>query len=154
MIGINTAIENPSGQRVFVGIGLAVPSNTAQRFLPNMIAGEAVRHPQLGVQGVSLNEVTAGDAGVSTTTGVYIIGVLRGGSADLAGVRPAAIPDGQGALSRGGDVIIAVDETRVATVEELARLIDQHDVGDEVVLTVQRGEETLELTVTLQEWVQ
>ena len=51
-------------------------------------------------------------------------------------------------------MIIAVDETPVTTVEQLARLIDQHDVGDEVVLTVQRREETLELSVTLQVWVQ
>ncbi len=59
VVGINTSIENPTGQRVFVGVGFAVSSNTAQRFLPDMIAGNPITHPQLGVAGATLNEINA-----------------------------------------------------------------------------------------------
>lgn len=92
VIGINTAIENPSGQRVFVGIGLAVPSNTALRFLPDMIGGTFVRHPQLGIQGVTLNEANAADAGVSVSSGVYVVGVAPGARPTTPGsVRPRCL---------------------------------------------------------------
>ena len=59
VIGINTAVENPLGQNFFVGVGYAVPSNTALRFIPDLIAGAEIIHPQLGIQGVALNAISA-----------------------------------------------------------------------------------------------
>ena len=151
VIGINTAVENPTGQRVFVGVGFAVPSNTAQRFLPAMLAGETVRHPQLGISGVALDLVLAADAGVDVTSGVYLTSVGRGTAADLAGLVAASVPDG-GQLAQGGDVVVAIDGEQVATVQRLASIIDSHDVGDTVTLTIVRAGERLEVTAELQEW--
>lgn len=151
VIGINTALENPSGQRVFVGVGYAVPSNTAVRFIPALIAGEEIEHPQLGISGVGLNALAAEDAGVDIERGVYVIHVVPDSGADRAGLVPASIADGSG-LERGGDVITAIDGVEVRDVQELARIIDSHGVGDAVTLTVVRDGLTLTIEAVLGAW--
>ena len=152
VVGINTALENPYGQRVFVGVGYAVPSNTAQRFIPRMIAGEEIEHPQLGIAGIALNALTAGDAGVEVERGVYITHVVPGSAADRAGLTAASTADGSG-LERGGDVITAIDGVAVRDVPELARIIDSHEVGDEVTLTVVRDGESITIEAVLRAWI-
>ncbi len=151
VIGVNTAIHNPTQQRVFVGVGLAIPANTVLRFLPDMIAGREITHPQLGISGVNLTAVNSGDAGVDVERGVYVTSVVPGSAADRAGLRAAAIADA-GLLAAGGDVVIAIDGAEVLSIEQLARNIDLHDVGDEITLSVVRGGDQIELTVTLLEW--
>jgi len=152
VIGINTSIENPTGQRVFVGIGFAVPSNMALRFLPEMIAGETVRHPQLGMSGVTLTKAMAEDAGVTTTEGVYVTTVAAGSAADIAGLVPASVPDAGGELLAGGDVITHIDGETVLTIGQLASMVDRYDVGETITLSVVRDEQPIELVATLQEW--
>ena len=146
VIGINTAVENPVGQNFFVGVGYAVPSNIALRFIPDLIAGADITHPQLGIQGVALNALSAGDAGVEVERGVYVTSIVIGSTADRAGLSAANVPDGSGDLARGGDVITAIDGAEILTVQQLARIIDDHDVDDEVRLTIVRDGEVLELT--------
>jgi S1-C subfamily serine protease len=152
VIGINASIENPTGQRVFVGVGFAIPSNTAQRFLPDMIAGREITHPQLGVAGVTLNAINAREAGVESQKGVYITAVTPGSAAADAGLRAAAATTNSGALPPGGDVVLAVDGREMATIEQLARAIDGYDVGDTVKLQIVRGGRQMELSATLEEW--
>ena len=151
VVGINTALENPYGQRVFVGVGYAVPSNTAQRFIPRMIAGEEIEHPQLGIAGIALNALTAEDAGVEVERGVYVTHVVPDSAADRAGLIAASLDDGSG-LERGGDVITAIDGVEVQDVQELARIIDSHEVGDQVTLTVVRDGESITIEAVLQAW--
>jgi S1-C subfamily serine protease len=151
VVGINTSIENPTGQRVFVGVGFAVSSNTAQRFLPDMIAGNPISHPQLGVTGANLNAINAEQAGVDIDQGVYITTVSPGSAADEAGIRPAE-EQTSAELPPGGDVVTKIDGKEVSTIEELAKLVDQYNVGDQVTLTVWRDGAEIELTATLQEW--
>lgn len=152
VIGINSSIENPTGQRVFVGVGFAIPSNTLSRVLPDLIAGETVRHPQLGIAGVTLDRETAADAGVSVESGVYLTLVNPGSAAESAGLVAASVPDDGGRLLAGGDVITAIGGTTVTSIEQLARLIDRHRVGDPVIVTTVRGDEELTLTATLLAW--
>ena len=151
VIGINTAVENPVGQNFFVGVGYAVPSNTALRFIPDMIAGVTIKHAQLGVSGVSLNSLNADDADVDVIRGVYITVVAPGSAADRSGLTPATIRDG-GELDRGGDVILKIDGQEVGSVQELARIIDRHDVGEIVTLTVLRDGREISIDATLLEW--
>ncbi len=151
VIGINTSIENPTGQRVFVGIGFAVSSNTAGRFLPDMIAGKAITHPQLGVSGATLNEINAQEASVNVKKGVYITSVSSGSAAARAGLRAAAA-SATGGLASGGDVVTKIDGKDVTTIQQLAKLVDGYNVGDQVKLTVVRDGSELQLTATLQEW--
>lgn len=148
VVGINTSIENPTGQRVFVGIGFAVPSNTATRFLPQLVKGETPKHAQLGIAGVTLDASNAEGFGLSINQGVYLTGVAPGSPAAQAGLR-AASRNGAGT---GGDVITAIDGRIVRSIGELAGIIDSHGVGETVTLTVRRGTEELQLRAVLREW--
>lgn len=152
VIGITTAVENPAGQSFFVGIGYAVPSNTVLRYIPEMIAGADITHAQLGIAGVTLNALTAADAGVDATQGVYITNVVAGSAADRAGLVAASQPDGEGDLEQGGDVITGFEGVEILTMGQLSRLIDDQDVGDEVTLTVVRDGQVIELTAVLRMW--
>ena len=91
------------------------------------------------------------DAKVEIERGVYVTGVGADSAADRAGLIPSDRNDG-GFPFAGGDVITAIDGVEVTSIEELARIVDGHDVGDEVTLSVFRDGLTLELVATLLEW--
>jgi len=146
MVGVNTSIENPNG-RFFVGLGFAVPSNTVLRFLPAMIAGETIEHPQLGVSVQALDEVNAATFGVTATRGLYVLQVTPGSAAERAGVLPGSTGSGQ-----GGDVILAINGEAMESFEALARVIDRSEVGDVVSLRILRGSQEMTLEATLQPW--
>ncbi|MSQ41489.1 MAG: trypsin-like serine protease [Dehalococcoidia bacterium] len=152
VVGVNNAIHNPTGQRVWVGVGFAIPSNTAQRYLPDMIAGREIRHPQLGLSGLTLDDVNAPKAGLSVTRGAYVTAVVAGSAAERAGLRAAAGTAAAGSLPPSGDVVVSVNGTAVTSMQQLARLIDEHNIGDQVTLAVVRGGQRLSLTATLLEW--
>jgi putative serine protease PepD len=141
VIGINTAIENPSGN-TFAGIAYAVPINTPKRFLTQLVAGDTVEHPRLGISGTTLTAPDAEELGVDF--GVAVTTVETGSGADDAGLRGGA--DGT------GDVIVGIDGQPMRTFEELADYIDSKQVGDEVTLQVIRDGEEIELQATLQAW--
>jgi putative serine protease PepD len=151
VIAVNTAIHNPTQDRVFVGIGLSIPINTAMRFLDDMVAGRTIIHPQLGVSGITLSALNAADAGIDSHQGVYITGVVDGSGADTAGLRGPSRSDG-GLIPSGGDAVLAIDGIALTSIQQLAYIIDLHDVGDEITLTVERNGEVIELVVTLLEW--
>lgn len=158
VIGINTALENPTGQDVNVGIAFAVPIDTAKRFLPEMLAGKTVAHPWLGIAGEDITKALAKDLGLSVQSGVYVTVVEPGSPAQEAGLKGAlrsASADSGGALPKGGDVITAADGNPVKTVDELAGYLDsQKKPGDTVELTVVRNGQEVSLKATLSEWPQ
>ncbi len=137
VIGINSSITGPAGFRGSVGLGFAVPSNTALRFLPSMLAGQEVLHPQLGVSGQSLDEISAAQYGLDIVRG-YLV-TTANGAALAAGVQP-------------GDVITLIGERKIGSFEDLAAQIDSYDVGTEVSLTVVRDGAELQIAATLQVW--
>lgn len=141
VIGINTAIENPNGNG-FVGIAYAVPINTPKRYLSQLIAGDSIDHPRLGISGRSLSPSEAQDLGVPY--GVAVISVDANSAADDAGLRPSA--------NGVGDVIVAIDGEPMETFEDLADYIDSKNTGDAVTLSVNRDGENLELKATLRSW--
>jgi S1-C subfamily serine protease len=152
VVGVNTAISDPTGLGAFAGIGLAVPSERVQRFLPTMLAGEDVRHPQLGLSGAPLSPALAEALGIaSDVQGVYVGGVLPGGAADRAGIQAAQVDPVTGAPS-GGDVILGITGVPTPNVGAIIREIDRHEIGDTVVLEVLRDGEQIEVEVTLQAW--
>lgn len=151
VVGVSSSIENPNG-RFFVGLGYAIPSNTAQRFLPAMVKGQDVRHPLLGISVVQLDELVAAELGLRVTRGVYVTAVTPGGAAARAGIQAAA----RGATARmagpGGDVITAVGGLPVRSFEELARAIDRHEVGETVQVELIRNGQPMTVSAALQEW--
>ncbi len=140
VIGMTTAILSPTG--AYAGIGFAVPIDTINYIVPEIIRGEALPKPRLGI-------TTAEDHLVRRLglEGVLILEVLPDTTAEKAGLRETRRKDGKVAL---GDLIIAVDGESVRTSDDLFRIIDQHAVGDSVRLTVLRGGEKVDVDVKLE----
>jgi putative serine protease PepD len=136
VIGINTAIENPNGNG-FAGVAYAVPINTPKRFLSQLVEGETIDHPRLGISGQALTAADAAEIGVAQ--GVAVLAVDSGSGADDAGLQQ-------------GDIIVEIDGVPMTAFESLADYIDSRDVGDEVTLSVQRDGERLELRAELKSW--
>ena len=149
VIGITSAIENPSGERVFVGVGYAVPIETARRFLPDMLAGRTVSHPRLGVALQNVTPSLAARLGLNVDQGVLITSVEANTAAARAGLRGG---DGSSRSSLG-DVITAIDGTDVRSYDDLADYIDGKKVGDKVQLKISRDGKDTTADVTLEAWV-
>ncbi len=145
VIGITTAIENPSGDRVFAGIGFAVPIDTAIRFLPAMIAGDRIEHPRMGVGLRDLTPAVADDLGLPVDQGVIITQILPGSAADDAGLRGSR--NGQGA-----DLIIGIDAIEVTNFDDLASYVDSKNVGDTITVRIIRDGNEMTVQVTLEAW--
>jgi putative serine protease PepD len=137
VIGINSSITGPSGFRGSVGLGFAVPSNTALRFLPEMIAGARVAHSVLGVEGGTVDEMVAAGRDLAVNRG-FLVTAVRG-AALSAGVE-------------AGDVLTAIEGNSVLNFEDLAAHIDSYPVGAEISLTVVRDGAEVALSATLQAW--
>ncbi|MSQ30890.1 MAG: PDZ domain-containing protein [Dehalococcoidia bacterium] len=152
VVGINSSIENPSG-RFFVGLGFAIPSNAVKRFLPALIAGQEIKHPQLGVSVLALDAVIAGDLGITTERGVYVTTVQPASAAARAGiVASGGVIRGTRTPTKGGDVITSINGQPVMNFRDLARAIDTADVGSAVRIVVERNGQQLTLSATLQPW--
>lgn len=142
VIGINTAVENPSGN-TFVGIGYAIPINIPKQYMSKLLAGEEITHPRLGIAGQTLTRSLAQRVGVDYRPGVYVENVESGSAAAAAGLRGG---------ESGGDVIIKVDGRDVHTFDDVAGYIDGKNVGDTITLTVVRDGKELTLNATLKAW--
>ncbi len=147
VIGINTAINSPSGGSV--GIGFAVPSNIIARVVPDLISEGRYLHPTLGVQVAELgSEITPGD---NVQRGLLITAVDPKGPAAQAGIQATQITRrGFRYYFSGGDVIVAIDDQPTYSRKDMLLYIDSNfRPGDTVTLTVVRGHDTLEIPVTL-----
>ena len=132
LIGINTAIFSPSG--AYAGVGFAVPVDTVNRVVPQLVAKGKYVRPVLGVEiDEQLSQQIAARSGAK---GVAVAKVTPGLPAAAAGLRP-------------GDVIVAVDGKPVTSAPQLVNRLDEHKVGDTIRLTVQRDGKPAELTATL-----
>jgi len=144
LIGINTAIYSPSGASA--GIGFAVPVDTVNRVVPQIISRGKYIRPAMGITVDSkLNNRLTQFLKVS---GVVILNVSQGSAADEAGLRGATLtPEGN---IIANDIIIAVDGKPVDSVEKLLARVDAYKVGATITLTVLRKGEPFEIPVTLQ----
>ena len=141
LIGINTAIYSPSG--AYAGIGFAVPVDTINLIVPELVSHGRVVRPGLGIYFAAENI-----ARQLNLKGVLVLEVQPGGAADKAGlVGTQKGTNGRWVL---GDVIVAVDGQALADVNDLYRELDKHKVGDAVTLDVVRSGEKRQVQVTLQ----
>jgi S1-C subfamily serine protease len=130
LIGVNTAIFSPSGSNA--GIGFAVPVDTVNRVVPDLIRNGRVPTPGLGI--VSAAESVATRLGVE---GVIVVRAIPDMPADRAGLR--GIDRTTGAL---GDVIIAANGNSVRRLADLTEQLEQTGVGQRIELTIKRGGST------------
>ena len=141
LVGINTMIYSPSG--AYAGIGFAVPVDTINRVVARLIAyGQYVR-PTLGIQ--SRDDVSRRLIGEDK--GVLVLDVIAGSPAARAGLR--ATEQTAAGRVRLGDVIEAIDGQPIENGAALVNVLDARDFGDRVTLTVRRGEQRVEVPVTL-----
>jgi S1-C subfamily serine protease len=157
VVGINTALENPTGQDFNVGIAFAVPINTATRLLPDLQANQTVSHAWLGIAGEDITQSLVDELHLPVNSGVYVTLVSANSPAQRAGLQPAfaSETDAQNATSirSGGDIILSVDGHDVKSVSDLAGYLDsQKKPGDAVELKVQRGDQAITVQATLAEW--
>ncbi|MBI4319955.1 MAG: trypsin-like peptidase domain-containing protein [Chloroflexi bacterium] len=154
VIGINTAIESPV--RGSVGIGFAIPINTAKRFVPDMLSGGEVSHPWLGISGQAITPKLAEELGLPVNEGVHVVQTLANSPAAKAGLKGAGLtqrgllrPQAGGA----GDIITAIDGMKVSKVEQISQYIDANKkVGDTVKLDVLRDGKTISVEAKLATW--
>ncbi len=144
LIGINTAIYSPSGASA--GIGFSVPVDTVNRVVAQIISRGKYIRPALGITvDGKLNNRLIERLKVS---GVVILTISPGSAADSAGLKGATMtPEGNIVAN---DIIVAVEQKPVDSVEKLLARIDGYKVGDTIQLTVLRKGEEIVVPVTLQ----
>lgn len=140
LIGINTMIVSASG--AFSGIGFAVPVDTINDIVPQLIQVGRIRRAGIGV-----SLLPDSVASRLARSGAVVAEVVPGGPASRAGLRGTT--QAAGGIAQVGDVIVAVDGQPVRTVGDLQRLLDRHKAGEQVRLEVVRDNQTREVPVTL-----
>ena len=149
VIGITAQIRNDSGGPA--GIGFAVPIDAARRSLQQLLTTGKVRYAYAGVQAEDLTPSLAAHLGLGVRRGALVDRVTPGGPADRAGLRGGTRQEsflGE-TISRGGDVITAVDGRPVLDADALVRIVTSLRPGRTVSFAVVRGARRLTLPVTL-----
>ena len=141
LIGVNTAIYSASGASA--GIGFAVPVDTVNRIVPQLLRSGQVVRPGVGVR--IADDATANRLRVR---GVLIIEVDPNSAAAAAGLRGTRRNE-QGRLILG-DVIVGIDAREVHSVGDLQDALEQHAVGDKVQVAILRDNRRLTVPIVLQ----
>ncbi len=144
LIGMNTAIYSPSGAAA--GIGFAVPVDTVNRVVPEVIRTGRYEQPSIGISvDERLNQRLEEVTGIQ---GAFVLRVARGTSAAEAGLEPARVSQ-EGELI-GGDVIVSVNGKKIESVARLLATLDDYRIGETVRLGVKRGTKLMDIPVRLQ----
>lgn len=144
LIGINTAIYSPSG--AYAGIGFAVPVDTVNKVVPQLIAQGRYIRPSLGITvDADMNRLVREQLGVE---GVLILRVQRDSAAEAAGLRGAEV-DAQGNLVPG-DIILGVEDQGVDSIAALISALDDYRIGEKVTVRVWRSGRETEVPVVLE----
>lgn len=145
IIGINTAILSPGPSGGSIGLGFAIPINTVRRVARDLISHgsmptKTVRQPWLGIAYDPIQQDQAQELHLPADSGVVIDHALPEGPAALAGVAD-------------GDILLAIDATTIHSVIDVREIIQQHKVGDQILLRILRPGELHErhISVTLRE---
>lgn len=133
VIGVNTAIFSPSG--AYAGIGFAIPIDTVNRVVPQLIATGKYLEPSLGIEtDERINRLAQARLGFD---GVMILQTLPGSSAQRAGLRGVTLyPDGS---FEPGDIIVAIEKKPVHSPKDIEEILDDYSVGDMVEVEIARN---------------
>ncbi|RKS98846.1 S1C family serine protease [Flavobacterium sp. 123] len=134
LIGINTMISSTTGS--YVGYSFAIPSNNARKIIEDLMEFGNVQRGVLGVEGGELNAIASKELGVTQTQGFYINKVSKNSGAEKAGLQK-------------GDIIIQLDEQKVATFADLSGYINTKRPNDKVQVTFIRDGKNKTAPVTL-----
>jgi putative serine protease PepD len=124
VVGVNSQIATAGAGGGNVGVGFAVPANTAREVVPRLARGQTIERPYLGL-------TTAAGSG-----GVEVQAVTPGGPAQRAGLRP-------------GDVVLSVDGKRVSEPDDITDTLDGNEPGDSLEVEVERDGRREQFDITL-----
>lgn len=141
VIGVNTAIYSPTGTSA--GVGFAVPIDTVNRVVPQLISTGRVERAGLGIR-IDEGQLAA-RLGLR---GALVLGVIPGSGAERSGLIATRRDPATGRVLLG-DLVVAIDGQEVSNTLDLYRVLDTRNVGDEVQVTFLRGGEQLTVTVQL-----
>lgn len=133
LVGINTAIVSTTGS--YSGYSFAVPSNIVKKVVSDLIDFGSVKRVMLGITGGTVTADLAKKLKIDKAEGVYVQDVSKGGTADKAGVKSE-------------DVIVAINDTKIATMSELQAQVNNFHPGDKAVIKVIRDGKTVVLNAT------
>lgn len=144
LIGVNTAIFSPSGASA--GVGFAIPVDTVNRVVPQIIANGRYEPPQMGIRVNSeISDAITSRLGVE---GVLLMDVIEGGGAATAGLRGTVV--GRSDLVQVGDILQAIDDEPVDDTNHMLTVLERYSSGDTVEVTYLRESEVRKTMVELQ----
>jgi putative serine protease PepD len=151
IIGLNSAIISPTGGNV--GIGFAIPVNTAKRIIPELISKGYVTYPWIGATIQTLIPEVAKYLKLKIERGALIAEVVKGGPADKAGLKGGSqrVQVGNMIVLVGGDIVVKADDQEIKTNEELIRYVREKKIGNSVTFKVYRKDKYENVKVTLGE---
>jgi S1-C subfamily serine protease len=151
VIGINSQIETGGGGNGNVGIGFAIPINTAREVANEIEKNGNVEHAFLGINGGTITPALAKAVNLPVNKGVLVAEVVKGGPADKAGLQGGSTEATiEGAtLQLGGDIITEVNGEPISSMESVINTVNAGKPGEQMELTVLRHGETKKITVTL-----
>jgi S1-C subfamily serine protease len=133
LVGINTAIISQTGS--YTGYSFAVPSNIVKKIAYDLMDFGSVKRAVLGIAMKPIDDKIAEELKLSSRNGVYIDEVSKSGAADKAGIK-------------AGDVLIAIDSTKITNPASVQEAVSRFSPGDNAVVTVLRDGKELKLDVT------
>jgi S1-C subfamily serine protease len=152
VIGINTMIAS-NGADQSSGIGFAIPINTAKAVLADLTRYGRVKRPSLGIVSYAIGPDLASQMGLAVDAGVLIQKVVPGGAAERAGLHGGSEQAyvGNTPIMLGGDLIVAIDGQEVTDPQDINAMMDRHQAGDTISVTIFRGRKQITLKLILGE---
>ena len=150
VIGINSQIATGGGEGS-VGVGFAIPINTAKSVAQQIIDNGSAEHAFIGISGGDLTPTIADTLNLDVDHGALIQDVTKDGPADKAGLEAGdkAVTIGGQEITAGGDVIVEADGQEIQGMDDLVSVINGKQPGDTIDLKVDRDGQTRDVTVTL-----
>ena len=153
VIGINSQIESGGSSNGNVGIGFAVPIDTASEIAQQLIDHGSVEHAFVGISGADLTPEIANVLNLDASSGAIVESVVPGSPADKAGIEAgnATVTVAGQPIKAGGDVITKVDGQPVTGMDDVIAAVDSKKPGDSLEMTLLHGGQERTVTLTLAE---
>jgi S1-C subfamily serine protease len=150
VVGINSQIATGGSSNGSVGIGFAIPINTAKSVIPQLKSSGKVEHAYIGVTTAQVTSQAAKDLNLPVDHGALVQDVVKGGPADKAGIRAGHTQtNAEGGLVAGGDLIVKVAGKDIQKPDDVAGAIADKKPGDKIQISFYRGKSIKTVTVTL-----
>ncbi|MGH3265927.1 MAG: S1C family serine protease, partial [Trebonia sp.] len=141
VIGINSQIETGGGGNGNVGIGFAIPIDTARSEISQLETNGKVQHAFLGISGASITPDLARALNLPVSAGVLVQDVVKGGPAEKAGIQggSTAATIGGSSFRLGGDIVTKIDGKTIESMDQVVNVVNAAKPGDKLNVTVLRG---------------